>query len=142
MQRGLGSSHRTVPLRALRRQNIEELDTLITAWCAQRERSTALSELTAAGCAVGPLETVATLLDNPQVVHRGSIATVHDDNLGDLAMTGAYPHFQAGGTAIGRPGPATVGQDTDVVLTRDLGLREHELSQLRAAGVLGGLAHP
>lgn len=126
---------------ALRRENVEELDALISSWCARRDRPSALAELTAAGCAVGPLETVATMLNNPQVVHRGSIAAVHDENLGDLAMTGAYPHFQAGGTVIGRPGPAAVGQDTDTVLARDLGLDKRDLARLRAAKVTGGPAH-
>lgn len=120
---------------ALRRENVEPLDALIADWCAIRDRPTALAELTAAGCAVGPLETVGTMMDNPQVRHRGSIARVADENLGELAMTGAYPHFHAGGTRIGRPGPATVGHDTNAVLARDLGLDDSELTRLHAAGV-------
>ncbi|HYO34825.1 MAG TPA: hypothetical protein VER97_02030, partial [Geodermatophilus sp.] len=80
----------------------------------------------------------ATMLDNPQVRHRGSIVTVEDDDLGPLAMTNVYPAFQDGGTAVGRPGPAHVGADTDDVLAADLGLGPEELAALREAGVTTG----
>ncbi|TYP90772.1 CaiB/BaiF CoA transferase family protein [Blastococcus xanthinilyticus] len=121
-------------------QHVQELDDLIAAWCRTRDRDDAIAELTAGGCAVGPLESVATMLDNPQVRHRGSIVTVDDPDLGPLAMTGAYPSFSDGGTRIGRPGPADVGADTDAVLAADLGLAADELAALRAAGVTAGPA--
>ena len=121
-----------------RRRHVEALDALISAWCAERDRPTALAELTAGGCAVGPLESVATMFDNPQVAHRGSIATVDDPDLGPLAMTGIYPRFQDAVTGIGRPGPAHVGADTDTVLARDLGLAPDDLARLREAGVTDG----
>ena len=119
-------------------QHVHELDELIAAWCRTRDRDDAIAELTAGGCAVGPLETVATMLDNPQVRHRGSIATVEDPELGPLAMTGVYPSFAEGLTRVGRPGPAQVGADTDAVLAEDLGLGAEELAALRAAGVTTG----
>jgi len=121
-----------------RREHVEALDDLISAWCGDRDRETALEELTAGGCAVGPLETVATMMDNPQVAHRGSIARVEDADLGSLAMTAIYPRFQEATTSIGRPGPAAVGADTDEVLARDLGLGVEELASLREAGVTDG----
>jgi crotonobetainyl-CoA:carnitine CoA-transferase CaiB-like acyl-CoA transferase len=119
-------------------RHVHELDDLIAAWCLTRERDDALAELTAGGCAVGPLESVATMMDNPQVRHRGSVTTVDDPDLGPLAMTGVFPHFQDSPTTIGRPGPAEVGQDTDDVLARDLGLDVEQLAALRAAGVTDG----
>ncbi|MDN5895107.1 MAG: CoA transferase [Nocardioides sp.] len=119
-------------------RHVHDLDDLIAAWCAERERDDALAELTAGGCAVGPLETVATMMDNPQVSHRGSIATVEDPDLGPIQMTGIYPSFQDATTAIGRPGPAHVGADTDLVLARDLGLDMEQLAALRSAGVTDG----
>jgi crotonobetainyl-CoA:carnitine CoA-transferase CaiB-like acyl-CoA transferase len=125
-----------------RRANVEELDAVIADWCGQRDRDDALAELTAGGCAVGPLESVATMMDNPQVAHRGSIATVEDPDLGPLAMTGIFPRFQDAETRIGRPGPAAVGADTDEVLARDLGLGADELAALRAAGVTDGPTGP
>jgi crotonobetainyl-CoA:carnitine CoA-transferase CaiB-like acyl-CoA transferase len=120
---------------AERVRHVHELDELVAAWCAGRVRDDALAELTAGGCAVGPLETIATMLDNPQVVHRGSIARVEDPDLGTLAMTGVFPTFEEAPTRIGRPGPAEVGADTVPVLMRDLGLSAEQLDALRASGV-------
>ena len=74
---------------------VEALDALIAAWCAARDRPQALAELTAGGCAVGPLETVATMAQNPQVAHRGSIVTVEDD-VGDAASGEVVRRRQAG----------------------------------------------
>ncbi len=119
-------------------RHVQELDDLIAGWCRTRDRDDAIAELTAGGCAVAPLESVATMLENPQVRHRGSIVTVEDDDLGPLAMTNVYPAFQDGGTAVGRPGPAHVGADTDEVLAADLGLGPDELAALREAGVTTG----
>lgn len=119
-------------------QHVNELDDLITAWCATRTRDEALTELTAGGCAVGPLETVATMLDNPQVKHRASIATVDDPDLGPLAMTGIFPKFKDAKTRIGRPGPAQIGADTDDILARDLGLDVAQLAALRTGGITDG----
>lgn len=129
-----------------RRANVEVLDGLISAWCGERDRDDALATLTAGGCAVGPLESVATMMDNPQVRHRGSIATVDDADLGPLAMTGVFPKFQDADVRVGRTGPAAVGADTDEVLAADLGLGDDELAALRAARVTDGparaAAHP
>ena len=119
-------------------RHVQELDDLIAGWCRTRDRDDAIAELTTGGCAVGPLESVATMLDNPQVRHRGSIVTVEDDDLGPLAMTNVYPAFQDGGTAVGRPGPTHVGADTDDVLAADLGLGPEELAALRETGVTTG----
>ncbi len=123
---------------AERRTHVEELDALISAWCGARDRAEALAGLTAGGCAVGPLESVATMMDNPQVAHRGSIATVEDPDLGPVAMTGVFPRFQEAPTGVGRPGPADVGADTDAVLAHDLGLDAATLAALRADGVTDG----
>lgn len=119
-------------------RHIDELDVLVSDWCAGRDREQAIAQLTAGGCAVGPLETIATMLDNPQITHRGSIVITQDPDLGPLAMTNVFPRFQDAHTELGSPAPSTVGADTDAILSRDLGLSPHELSQLRAAGITAG----
>jgi crotonobetainyl-CoA:carnitine CoA-transferase CaiB-like acyl-CoA transferase len=114
-----------------------ELDEYIAAWCRHRDRDTAIREFTAMGCAVGPLETVATMLENPQVVARGSVTTVHDPELGPMQMTDIYPRFEDALCEIQSTGPAVVGQHTEEVLGRDLGLSQAELAELRRLGVTG-----
>jgi crotonobetainyl-CoA:carnitine CoA-transferase CaiB-like acyl-CoA transferase len=112
-----------------------ELDEYISAWCGSRDRETAIREFTAMGCAVGPLETVRTMLENPQVVDRGSITTLPDPRLGPIAMTNVYPRFESADCALRSTGPAVVGQHTDEVLGRDLELSDEELAALRRRGI-------
>lgn len=116
-----------------RTRNVRELDEIIGAWCAERPRDEAIDVLTAAGCAVGPLETVATMLENPQVVARGSIATVEDPDLGPLRMTNVFPTFTTNPCPVPAPGPAAIGAGTESILAADLGLDEQTVR-----GVLNG----
>jgi crotonobetainyl-CoA:carnitine CoA-transferase CaiB-like acyl-CoA transferase len=116
--------------------NNEALDELIERYCATRTRDAAIAELTAAGCAVGPLESIASLFDNPQIVARGSLATVEDPDLGSIVINNAYPRFERAGAPQVEPGRTHVGQDTADVLTRDLGLSEDDVRALQAAGAI------
>lgn len=120
-----------------RRENIEDLDRLIAEWCRLRDRDDALALLNSNGCAVGPLETVPSMMSNPQIVHRGSIVTVDDSELGPLAMTGSYPRFSSARTGVGEPGRSEIGADTEDVLTRDLELDKNALENLWSAGAIG-----
>jgi crotonobetainyl-CoA:carnitine CoA-transferase CaiB-like acyl-CoA transferase len=76
------------------------------------------------------------------VVDRGSITTLPDPRLGPVAMTNVYPRFESADCAIRTTGPAVVGQHTDEVLRRDLGLSDEELAALRLRGItdVSGLA--
>jgi crotonobetainyl-CoA:carnitine CoA-transferase CaiB-like acyl-CoA transferase len=123
-------------------QHSDELDDLISAWCKTRDRESAISEFTRMGCAVGPLETVESMLVNPQVVARGSITSVPDTNLGEVRMANIYPQFESGKCRIRSTGPAAVGQHTDDVLRRDLGLSTKQLRTLHSMGVLGSPSIP
>lgn len=87
------------------------------------------------GCAVGPLESIETKLENPQVVARGSVARVHDPRLGQIAMSNVCPRFATADCKIDTTGPADVGQHPDEVLARDLGLSAAEFADLRRLGV-------
>jgi crotonobetainyl-CoA:carnitine CoA-transferase CaiB-like acyl-CoA transferase len=117
-------------------ENAEALDTLLGNWCAQRDRDEALRIFGEMGGAVGPLENVATMLENPQVIDRGSIATVLDPILGPMRMTAAYPSFLESAPAQFSTGPSEVGIDTADLLARDLGLSESELLELREQGAI------
>jgi crotonobetainyl-CoA:carnitine CoA-transferase CaiB-like acyl-CoA transferase len=121
-----------------RRLHVADLDRLISDWCSERDRDQALTELTVGGCAVGPVESVSSMITNPQVLHRGSVEYPIDADLGELAMTGVIPKFEKAEPKIGRPGPSAVGADTDEVLAIDLGLTAAELALLRTTGVIDG----
>jgi crotonobetainyl-CoA:carnitine CoA-transferase CaiB-like acyl-CoA transferase len=85
--------------------NVAALDERISAWCRTKTRDEAIAELSAAGCAVGPLETVSSMLENPQVRARGSIVTVEDETLGPVRMTNVFPRFSHHRCEVPTPGP-------------------------------------
>ncbi|GMA63424.1 CoA transferase [Alicyclobacillus fastidiosus] len=108
----------------------EELDALISNWCERRDRASAIDELSSLGCAVGPLETVDSMLTNPQVQARKSITTVADTELGPVRMTNVFPRFEHARPEISSTGPSVVGGDTMRILQRDLGLSETTIRRM------------
>jgi crotonobetainyl-CoA:carnitine CoA-transferase CaiB-like acyl-CoA transferase len=117
--------------------HIAELDELVSAWCARFPREDALAVLDAANCAAGPLENVATMLDNPQVVARESIVFVDDPVLGRIRMSNVYPRFASAHVPPRLSGASRVGEHTREVLAADLGIDETEFERLADAGVFG-----
>lgn len=107
------------------------LDALIQNWCAQRDQRSVIEQLSNSGCAVGPVETFTTMLDNPQVVARGSVVRASDPDVGSLAMAAVAPRFGNERTPVPQPAPGIVGRDTVQILSRDLGLSP---DQVRALG--------
>lgn len=118
-------------------RHADELDELIVTWCLERDRDAAIEEMSSHGCAVGPLESVSSMLSNPQVLARRSVASVSDADLGPLAMTSVFPRFESSPCEIVSTGPAAVGQHTRTILQEDLGIPFEEVDRLVAAGVCG-----
>ncbi|MBV8579434.1 MAG: CoA transferase [Candidatus Eremiobacteraeota bacterium] len=114
--------------------NGEALDALIDAFCATRPRDDVIDVFTRAGCAVGPLESIASVFENPQVVARGSLATLPDPDLGEVVVSNAFPRFERAGAPPLRLGPTEVGADTVEVLRRELGLDDEELRRFLPDG--------
>ncbi len=109
--------------------NGEELDALIERFCETHPREEIVATFTAAGCAVGPLETIDSVMQNPQVVARGSLARLADPELGEIVMSNAFPRFVRAGAPTLVPGRSAVGADTAEVLRRELGLSGEELKR-------------
>ena len=93
-------------------EHAEELDALIAAWCVAREREEAIETMRRNGCAVGPLENVQTMFENPQVVARESIVGVEDPKLGTMRMANVFPRFLDTPLRPREPGPSEVGAHT------------------------------
>lgn len=116
--------------------NGDALNRAIEAWCKVRTRQEILDALIPLGCAIGPLETVDTIFDNPQVRHRKSFIDVSDSVFGSLKMLRAIPEFLRSEPAQIRPGPSEIGGDTTMLLQRDLGLSDREIAALRDLGII------
>jgi crotonobetainyl-CoA:carnitine CoA-transferase CaiB-like acyl-CoA transferase len=117
--------------------NAEALDAAIEAFCEGRSRDEVIAIFNRAGCAVGPLETIDSVFENPQVIARGSLVTLPDPELGSVTIGNSIPRFEQAGAPALVPGPSAVGADTATVLARDLGLTGEDLERLVQQGIVG-----
>jgi crotonobetainyl-CoA:carnitine CoA-transferase CaiB-like acyl-CoA transferase len=117
--------------------NAEALDAAIEAFCEARSRDDVIAIFNKAGCAVGPLETIDSVFENPQVIARGSLVTLPDPELGSVTIGNSIPRFERAGSPPLVPGPSAVGADTATVLARDLGLTGEDLERLVQQGIVG-----
>lgn len=75
---GVGNDPRFVDF-AGRTEHREELEQIMTAWCAARPRSDVIEAFTAADAAIGPVLDMADIAVDPHFANRGSIEVVDDD---------------------------------------------------------------
>jgi len=101
----------------------DELDQIIGAFIAQRTQAENLSIFEAAGVTVGPVCSVADLVDHPYVVGREALVSVEDTDLGHITTHNVIPRLSATPGGFRRPAPG-LGEHTAQVL--------QELEQLDA----------
>ncbi|WP_394935448.1 CaiB/BaiF CoA transferase family protein [uncultured Ilumatobacter sp.] len=75
---GVGDDPRFVDF-AGRTEHREELEQIMTAWCAARPRSDVIEAFTAADAAIGPVLDMADIAVDPHFANRGAIEVVDDD---------------------------------------------------------------
>ncbi len=80
----------------------DELDGLVADWIAARGRDEAVAAFEAARVPVAPVHDLAELAAHPQVVARGSLATVQDPVAGPVTVPGPVARLSATPAA---PGP-------------------------------------
>jgi crotonobetainyl-CoA:carnitine CoA-transferase CaiB-like acyl-CoA transferase len=93
----------------------DELDAIIGAFMGERTQPEALALFEAAGVTVGPVCSVADLLDHPYVTGREAIVEMQDAQLGSLPMHNVIPRLSATPGALRRPAPA-LGEHTAEIL--------------------------
>jgi crotonobetainyl-CoA:carnitine CoA-transferase CaiB-like acyl-CoA transferase len=117
---------------------VAERDLLIPIVAAALKRQTTgewLAMLDAAGIPAGPINTIAQAFAEPQAVARG-LAMSLPHALGGTAP-GVRSPFRLSDSPIREPlAPPTLGQDTELVLERLLGLPAEERDRLRGAGII------
>jgi len=101
----------------------DELDEIIGAFIAQRTQQENLAIFEAAGVTVGPVCSVADLVDHPYVVGREAVVSVEDTDLGHITTHNIIPRLSATPGGFRRPAPK-LGEHTAQVL--------QELEQLDA----------
>jgi formyl-CoA transferase len=85
----------------------------------------------------GPINTVAEVVNDPQLLARGMIADHWDERIGrNVKGPGVVPVLSESPGSVRNAGPARPGQHNDEVFSGLLGLAADEIAALRAEGVL------
>ncbi|MDP9884567.1 formyl-CoA transferase/CoA:oxalate CoA-transferase [Sinomonas atrocyanea] len=123
---------RSNPLRVAHRN---ELIPLLEEVLQTRPTPDWLAALDAAGVPVGPIQTVAEAVRDPQVLARGMVAEVEHPTAGRLRTLGCPVRLSRTPAAVRTP-PPLLGQHSDEVLA-GLGYSQDDLERLHATGALG-----
>ena len=120
-----------------RGRNQDELDKIIGDWASQRQPGDIISTLSDAGVISGPINTVAEVVEDPQLRARGMIAEHWDERVQRTVLgPGVVPLLSETPGTIRNAGPARPGQHNDDVYIGLLGKSVDELEKLRAEEVL------
>ena len=120
-----------------RGRNQDELDKIIGAWAAERHPADIIATLSDAGVISGPINTVAEVVNDPQLQARGMIADHWDERIGrSVKGPGVVPVLSQTPGTIRNAGPARPGQHNDEIYRGLLGKTAEELAALRAEGVI------
>jgi formyl-CoA transferase len=120
------------------REHLEDvIRPAVEAWAASKTKLDACHELSAAGVAAGPCNTAPDVIADPHVAARNMLVEVpRSDDVDEPVLVPGNPVKLSKMSE----GPETrvpwVGEHTDKVLRKELGLSDAELTDLRAAGVI------
>ena len=120
-----------------RGRNQDELDKIIGDWAGKRQPEEIIETLSQAGVISGPINTVAEVVQDPQLQARGMIADHFDERIGRTVKgPGVVPVLSESPGTIRNAGSARPGQHNDEVYGDLLGRSAQDLETLRAEGVL------
>lgn len=119
---------------ASRKQNEDELDSLIEAWTRPRDRDSVVEVLCAAGLAAAPSRNAEELIRDPHLRQRGAFVEVDHPEFGRREFVGV-PWKMSDYKPPVRHAPL-FGEHNDHVFQELLGLNDDELAELRRQGVI------
>jgi crotonobetainyl-CoA:carnitine CoA-transferase CaiB-like acyl-CoA transferase len=93
----------------------DELDGLVAAWIAARDRADVMAAFLDARIPAAPVNELRALLDDPHVSSRASLARIDTDELGPLTMPAPAPRLSTTPGRIRALGPK-LGAHTDEVI--------------------------
>jgi benzylsuccinate CoA-transferase BbsF subunit len=119
---------------ASRKQNEDELDSLIEAWTRPRDRDRVVEVLCAAGLAAAPSQNAEELIRDPHLRQRGAFVEVDHPEFGRREFVGAPWKMSDYEPPVWHA--PLFGEHNDHVFRELLGLNDDELAELRRRGVI------
>ena len=115
----------------------DEIDDIVAAWARQHDAASLARVLEDAGVVVGPVNTVAEVVKDPQMQAREMIVPHFDEAIGaDVLGPGVVPKLSRTPGAIRWAGPPRPGTHNAQVYGDLLGLDQPQLDQLAETGVI------
>ncbi|HSW18033.1 MAG TPA: CoA transferase [Ramlibacter sp.] len=112
------------------------LDDAIDAWLGDRSSDEALAAFQEAEVPAVKIQSIADVMNHPQVIARGNFVDMDDGSGADVSLTTPLPRLARRPAAIRWPGQK-LGASTNEVLQGELGLSDAQMAELRARGVVG-----
>ncbi len=116
--------------------NRKLLDAEINRWLSQHTTEQVLEAFGQAEVPVAKIQSIADLMEHPQVKARGNFVDVQDHDRGEVCLPAPVPRFSRTRGEIRWPGQR-LGESTDEVLKGELKLSDDELAGLRQRGIVG-----
>ncbi|MFW0784079.1 CaiB/BaiF CoA-transferase family protein [Gordonia sp. CPCC 206044] len=117
--------------------NQDVLDDIIADWAGRHTSAELIEVLGAAGVVVGPVNTVAEVVRDPQMIAREMLVAHHDERLGrDVLGPGIVPKLSATPGHVQWAGPPRPGSHNDEIYRGLLGLNDDQLSALDEQGTI------
>lgn len=113
------------------------LDEAISSWLKERTTERALAELQEADVPAIKIQSIADVMNHPQVVSRQNFLDVPDEDYGAVCVTAPLPKMARMPATVRFPGEQ-LGQSTRAVLQGELNLSDDALDDLRNRGIVGG----
>jgi crotonobetainyl-CoA:carnitine CoA-transferase CaiB-like acyl-CoA transferase len=119
-----------------RGQNRNVLIAIINEWSAQWSTQELLAELDRLGIPAARYNELPEVFEDAQVQHRGLKVTASHPVSGQVSLLGSPLAHMSATPANRYVAPPTLGQHTDDILRKRLGLSDDEITRLRAAKVV------
>ncbi|MEM5583805.1 MULTISPECIES: CoA transferase [unclassified Roseibium] len=117
----------------VRNRNVRELEEIIDAWGAGLDGDEILLLLHDAAIPCEPVSSIADVIKNPQVVHRGQVVDIPHPRSGTVPVPGPAIKMSATPPDVHR-GPPELGAHTAEVLSDWLGMPEDDIQNALNAG--------
>jgi succinyl-CoA---D-citramalate CoA-transferase len=113
------------------------LDDVITGWLSKRTAQEALEEFQKADVPAIKIQSIADLMNHPQVISRGNFVDVPDHDRGDVCLMSPVPRLARMPATIRWAGQ-DLGESTQEILQGELKLSDETFAELRKRKIVGG----